>query len=130
MVRPLRPETHARPIVQPKPPLLSLLLWDLQPFTPPDALDPLVVHLPASVVQQDPSPCDTIAPILSASSMISSVRRSSSARPCGTFLCVERCCPKARQARRSDTPSSCRTWSMHLRRREGLRSFPSQLQSI
>jgi len=24
----------------------------------------------------------------------------------------------------ADTPSSCRTWSMHFRRREGLRSFP------
>ena len=38
--------------VQPKPPLLFVLLWNLQPFTSPDTLDPLVVHVPASVVQQ------------------------------------------------------------------------------
>ena len=35
-----------------------------------------------------------------------------------------RCCPSTRQARRSETPSRSRTWSMHWRRREGLTSFP------
>ena len=52
VVRALRPEPNARPVVQPKPSFLSLLLWHFQPFTSPNALDPLVVHTPACVVQQ------------------------------------------------------------------------------
>ena len=52
MVRPLRSQAHAGAIVQPEPPLFLLLLWGLQPFTSPDALDPLVVHVPACIVQQ------------------------------------------------------------------------------
>ena len=64
MVRTFRLEAHARSIVQPEPFLLSLLQWDLQPFTSPLAIvlgpmadkgspfDPLVVHVPASVVRQ------------------------------------------------------------------------------
>ena len=63
MVRTFRLEAHARSIVQPEPSLLSLLLWDLQPFTSPDALDPLVVHMPASVVQQTRHHAITIAVI-------------------------------------------------------------------
>jgi hypothetical protein len=57
------------------------------------------------------------------------VSRSSSDRPCGTLRWVERCLPRVRQARRSDTPRGCRTWSMHNRRREGLRGFPGQPKS-
>src|SRR5262245_56233522 len=38
--------------------------------------------------------------------MISAVRRCSSSRPRGTLRCVERCCPSAAQARRSETCSS------------------------
>lgn len=64
VVGPLWPEPKARPVVQPKPTLLSLLLWDLQPFTSPDTLDPLVVHVPASVVQQTRHHAITISPIL------------------------------------------------------------------
>ena len=61
MVRTFRLEAHARSIAQPEPSLLSLLLWDLQPFTSP--LDPLVVHVPASVVQQTRHHALTIAAI-------------------------------------------------------------------
>src|SRR5262249_8051043 len=61
-----------------------------------------------------------------ASSIISAVRRSSSSRPRGTLRCVERCCPSAAQARRSETCSCARTCSMQARRRAGLRSFPGQ----
>ena len=32
--------------------MLLLLRWNLQPFTFPDALDPLVVHVPARLVEQ------------------------------------------------------------------------------
>ena len=44
-------------------PRVSLLSWDLQPFTSPDALDPLVVHVPASVVQQTRQHAITVAAI-------------------------------------------------------------------
>lgn len=56
--------------------------------------------------------------------MMSSVKRCSSTQPRGTLHSVDRCGPRARQARRSDTPRSRRTSSIHSRRREGLRSFP------
>ncbi len=52
MVGALWSETHARPIVQPEPPLFLLLLRNLQPFAPPDTFDPLVVHVPARIVEQ------------------------------------------------------------------------------
>ena len=38
--------------------------------------------------------------------------------------CVDRGCPRTRQARRSETPRSCRAWSTAWRRRGGLRTFP------
>jgi hypothetical protein len=58
--------------------------------------------------------------------VMSAVRRCSSSRPRGTLRCVERCCPSAAQARRSETCSCARTRSMQARRRAGLRSFPVQ----
>lgn len=48
----LRPESHARSVVRPKPPLFILLFLDHQPLTPPNPLDSLVVHTPACVVEQ------------------------------------------------------------------------------
>ena len=56
-------------------------------------------------------------PYCRASSIISAVRRCSSSRPRGTLRCVERCCPSAAQARRSETCSCVRTCSMQARRR-------------
>src|SRR5262245_26726047 len=41
--------------------------------------------------------------------IISAVRRSSSSRPRGILRCVERCCPSAAQARRSETCSCAPT---------------------
>ena len=52
MVRALGPEPDARSIVQPEPRLPRLLLGNLEPFAPPNPLDPLVVHVPARLVQQ------------------------------------------------------------------------------
>lgn len=54
------------------------------------------------------------------------VSRSSSGRPQRALRGVEPCCPRGRQARRSDALRVCRTWSIHRRRREGLRSFASR----
>src|SRR5438874_7722255 len=56
---------------------------------------------------------------------MSAVSRSSSSRPRGILRCVERCCPSAAQARRSEIDSACRTCSMQARRRAGLSSFPA-----
>src|SRR4051794_30068783 len=58
--------------------------------------------------------------------MISAVSAASSSGLVGGLRCVERCCPKTRQARRSGTPSSATTCSTQARRRAGLRSFPAQ----
>ena len=52
--------------------------------------------------------------------MMSAVSASSSARPWGTLRCVERCCPRTRQARRSETWSFRLACSMQRRRRAGL----------
>ena len=57
---------------------------------------------------------------------VSDLTRSVSSRPRGTLRCVERCCPSAAQARRSETCSCARTCSMQARRRAGLRSFPER----
>ena len=60
------------------------------------------------------------------SAMVSAVSRSSSSRPRGTLRCVERCCPSAAQARRSETCMTAWICSIQARRRAGLRSFPGQ----
>ena len=52
MVRAFWPEADARPVIQPEPALLRLLLWNFKPFAPPDPFNPLVVHMPARVVEQ------------------------------------------------------------------------------
>ncbi len=52
MVRTFGSQTDARPVVQPEPSFLSLLLRHFKPLTPPDPLDPLMVHTPACVVEQ------------------------------------------------------------------------------
>ena len=57
---------------------------------------------------------------------MSAVSAASSSGVVGDLRCVERCCPRTRQARRSGTPSSATTCSTQARRRAGLRSFPGQ----
>ena len=64
MVAAFRPEPNAGPVIQPEPPFLLVLLWDLQPFASPDALHPFVVHTPARVVQQAGDHPISIAPVL------------------------------------------------------------------
>ena len=44
VIGPARPQTDAGSVVEPQPAPFRLLLWDLQPLPPPDALDPLGVH--------------------------------------------------------------------------------------
>ena len=56
--------------------------------------------------------------------MMLAVKAASSSGVVGSLRCVDRCCPRTRQARLSGTPSSATTWSRRARRRAGPRSFP------
>lgn len=64
MVRPLWPQTDAGPIVEPEPTSPGLLLRNLQPLPPPDALHPLRVHHPADIPKQGRDPSVAVAPAL------------------------------------------------------------------
>lgn len=64
MVRSLRPKTDARAVIQPETAPLTLLWWDLKPFTFPDALNPLVVHMPTRLIEQRRNRPIAIAAIL------------------------------------------------------------------
>ena len=57
-----QPDTGA--VIQPEPSLLRLLHWHLQPLSPPYALDPLVVRLPARMSQKSGDPTIAVAAIL------------------------------------------------------------------
>jgi hypothetical protein len=48
----LWPQSDARSVIKPQPPAFRLLLGNLQPLTPPDPLDPLVIDQPARIPQQ------------------------------------------------------------------------------
>jgi hypothetical protein len=52
MLRPLRPQADTGAVGQPQAAALGLPRRSLQPFAPPDPLDPLVVHQPARIAQQ------------------------------------------------------------------------------
>ena len=52
MIAILGAQPDARSIVQPDPSLLWLFHWHFKPLTSPQALDTLVIHLPARVSQQ------------------------------------------------------------------------------
>lgn len=73
MVGTLRPETEAGSVSQPEAPSLLLFLRYLQPLAPPDALDPLAINLPASLVQQRSDGAISVAANWCASSIISAV---------------------------------------------------------
>jgi len=50
----LRPKTDARSVMQPQTTAFGLLLRNLQPLTPPDPLDPLVIDDPTGLIPQQP----------------------------------------------------------------------------
>lgn len=52
MIGMLWPEPDTGPVIQPQPPFVRLLLRYFKPLTPPDPLNPLMVHMLASLVQQ------------------------------------------------------------------------------
>ena len=63
VVRPLRPQPDAGSVIEPKPALLRLFPWHLQPLAPPDPLDPLLVHGPARLVQERRDPAVAVAAV-------------------------------------------------------------------
>lgn len=64
MARIFRTQPDTRPIVQPEPTALGLLLRYFQTLTPPDALDALAVHHPSRRTQQCRHSAIAIATIL------------------------------------------------------------------
>ena len=64
MVGMLRPQQHARAVVQPEPSALGLFGRDLQPLASPDPRDPFGVYPPTSVRQHRREPTIAIAAVL------------------------------------------------------------------
>lgn len=58
-------QADAGTVVQPKPTLLGLFLWNFEPFPPPYPRHALVVYMPAGVVRQAGDHAITVAPELS-----------------------------------------------------------------
>src|SRR5690606_37881275 len=63
MVRVLGSKPDARSVIQPEPPLLRLLVGNLQPLPPPDSFDTLGVHPPALGPQHRRDPAIAITAI-------------------------------------------------------------------
>lgn len=59
-----RTQPHARTVVQPKAATRPVFLRDLQPRATPDALNPVLAHLPAVCLQQRGDAAIAIAPVL------------------------------------------------------------------
>jgi hypothetical protein len=49
----LRSQPDTGPVVQLQPSMRLVLGWDLQPFPPPDVLDPVLAHIPSGLFQQN-----------------------------------------------------------------------------
>ena len=64
MVCLLGAQPDAGAVVEPEPAPLGLFAGHLQPLAPPQALDPLVIDLPAGVAQQGSDPPVSVAAIL------------------------------------------------------------------
>jgi len=50
--------------VHPEAPFLLLLVWNFQPFTSPDPLYALMVHMPAAIVQHPGNHAITVATVV------------------------------------------------------------------
>jgi hypothetical protein len=129
VVRPLRSETYARPVVEPEAAPFWLFHRYFQPFPAPDAIDALDVDPPALGNEHLAD-----API--AVTAVSRGEPHDVGRQCrfvvsvlSCRLCVARGYPTTAHARRSETASRVRTCAMHARLREGLSIFPRELLS-
>ena len=64
MVSVFRAQPDARTVCQPQTTTFWLFVGNLQPLTPPDPLDPLVIHEPARILQERRYPAIAIAAVL------------------------------------------------------------------
>ena len=64
VVRTLWPKPNAGTIVQPETTAFRLLLRDLEPLPPPDAIHTLLVHVPSVAPEQGGDPAIAVAAIL------------------------------------------------------------------
>lgn len=64
MVGVLWPQPDAGSVIEPEPPAFGLLLWNLEPLSPPDPFHPFVVHHPPSSMQHRRDPTIAIPAIL------------------------------------------------------------------
>ena len=64
MVRSLWSQPDAGTVVQPQPSTLRLLLRNLQPFTSPDTLYTLVIHMPTAIPEQSCDPAVAVPTVL------------------------------------------------------------------
>ena len=120
----LWPQPHAGAVSKPESAPFGLFGWYLESF-------PCQIRPPACGSLSHPSHCSMAVtrrypyrPYRLASRTTAIVRASSSSATVAVYLCVDRGCSSARQARRSEMPYLSPTTSTHLRRRAGLRSFP------
>jgi hypothetical protein len=60
----LWPKSNTRSIIQPEPPFFRMFHWHFEPFTPPQALDTLVVHPPSRISQQSRDATITVSAVL------------------------------------------------------------------
>ena len=65
VVGPFGAQPHTRTVIEPQPAPLRLFVRPLQPLAPPQALDPLVVDLPAGVAWQGSDSPIAVTAILS-----------------------------------------------------------------
>ncbi len=99
MVGIFRPKPDTRTVVQPQPPALRLLVRHFQPLPSPDALDPLDVHDPASLMQHRRDAAIAVAAILESKRRDVSGQRRLIIRGlgdfalCGTMLTENQACP-------------------------------------
>jgi hypothetical protein len=117
-------------VTKPQSGLLRLFGWNLKSYFSPNPSHPLMINLPAFLIQQS---CDSLIPISTILTGKTStlLRINSSSSICfGSYLCVARHCPRTRQARRSDTPKYSMAFSTISLRRAGLTSFPRQHPSM
>src|SRR5829696_2510848 len=61
---PLRPQPDAGAVVEPQPTAWPVLFGNLEPFTAPDALNPIPTHRPACHLQQGRDPPIAVAAVL------------------------------------------------------------------
>src|SRR2546428_10155822 len=64
MLRPLRPQSHTRTVVQPQSSSRLLFSRHFPPFPPPDPLHPVLAHLPSCLLEQRRDPSIAIPAVL------------------------------------------------------------------